>query len=191
MKFLNFASIKKWILEHKKTSIVLALVLVFVGYKVVSGWNNTTGETRYIISTAKIGTITSSVTGTGQVSASNRVDVASEVSGDIVSVPVKLGDIVKKGQTLTFVDSGDTQRAVQNAELSLENAQISYDKALKTSQDQASNSSISDSTFLDKTSTTRFFNLYIGCSVQDSTCFLRTSAIEHGVSSFGPYLCPQ
>jgi HlyD family secretion protein len=144
MKSSVFGKIKRWFLDHKKVSFVLLLIFVFAGYKVYASSNSASAEPKYIISTAKKGTIVSSVTGTGQVSASNQVDVNSEVSGDVISVNVKLGQEVKRGQVIVSIDSRNAQRDVQNAELSLENAKIAYEKALKESQDQAVGSSISD-----------------------------------------------
>ena len=144
MKLINFSKIKKWIIEYKKISILLIIILVFVGYKTVQGLSSTTGEIKYITEIAKKGTIISTITGTGQVSASNRIDVISEVSGDVIYVPVKLGDVVKKDQTIAQLDNRNASRTVKNAELNLESAKIAYDKALKQSKDQAINSSVSD-----------------------------------------------
>ncbi len=139
-----FIKIKKWIFSHKKISLFLIIALVFGGYKVWASFNQDEGTTEYLTAIAEKGEIVSSVTGTGQVSASNRVDVVAEVSGDVVSVPVKLGNPVSKGATLAYLDSRDASRAVENAELSLENAKISYEKAKKQAADQTEGSSISD-----------------------------------------------
>lgn len=144
MRFINFEKIKKWVVSHKKTSILLLLLIIFVGYKIVGNVISTEGEVQYITARAERGSIVSSITGTGQVSASNRVDVVSLVSGDIVFVPVKLGQVVKKGESLASVDSRNARRTVENAELSLENAKISYEKAQKQESDQSQSSSISD-----------------------------------------------
>lgn len=139
----KFEKIKKFIFSYKKISLVALLVLIFIGYKVLSSSSN--GEqVQYIMATAERGSVVASITGTGQVSASNRVDVTSEVSGDIVSVPVKLGDTVREGQTIASIDSRDATRSVQNAEISLENAKISYEKSQKNASDQSVDSSISD-----------------------------------------------
>lgn len=144
MKLINFQKIKQWVFSHKKSSIFLILLVAFAGYKIAGSLNSQEGEVRYITARAEIGSIVSSITGTGQVSASNRVDVTSLVSGDIVFVPVKLGQSVMKGQTLASIDSRNAGRAVENAGLSLENAKISYEKAQKQESNQSDSSSISD-----------------------------------------------
>ena len=144
MRFINFEKIKKWVISHKKTSAFLCLLLIFIGYKTISGLNGEDGQAQYLTAVAKKGAIVVSITGTGQVSASNRVDVSSEVSGDIISVPVKLGSVIKKGQTIAVVDSRNAVRTVENAALSLENAKIAYEKAEKKEKDQSNNSSTSD-----------------------------------------------
>ena len=131
-------------MSHRKTSVLLGLVLIFISYKIVGAINGGEDQVQYITAIAERGAIVSSITGTGQVSASNRVDVSSEVSGDITSVPIKLGDTVQQGQTLASVDSRNAARAVQNAEISLENAKIAYEKAQKGATEQSVDSSISD-----------------------------------------------
>lgn len=139
-----FIKTKNWIFTHKKTSVVLLLVLVSVGYggakKITAG----SASAKYIMATVERGEFVSVVTGTGQVSASNQVEVAAQVSGEVVSVPVKMGQRVNKNQLLAYLDSADASRQVEDAKLGLENAKLSYEKALKQSQDQASDSSVSD-----------------------------------------------
>ena len=131
MKLIKPKKIKNWIISHKKTSVFLMLLIIFTGYKIVSGFSSEENKSQYITSIAEKGDIVSLVNGIGQVSASNRVDVASEVSGDITFIPIKLGDTIKKGQTLVILDNRNALRTVENAELSLENAKIAYEKSLK------------------------------------------------------------
>lgn len=131
-------------MSHKKTSALLAIILAFAAYKATANFRNDPDTVQYVTAQAERGTIISSVTGMGQVSASNQVEVTSEVSGKIISVSVKLGDRVEEGQTLATLDSSDAARAVRNAELSLENAEISYQKAQKQASDQTGTSTASD-----------------------------------------------
>ncbi len=48
--------------------------------------------------------ITRSVTGAGKVEAANTVKISSNLSGDLVELPVKVGDVVTKGQVLGKLD---------------------------------------------------------------------------------------
>jgi len=69
------------------------------------------------------------VTGSGQVSANGQIDIKSKVSGDITGVYVKSGQTVQAGALLAHIDSRD-------AKLSLESAQLAYEKLVKASDPQ-------------------------------------------------------
>jgi len=125
----KFSKIKNWLLTHKKTSLILILILIFLGYKIYQNYTSTAGVPKYIISTVKKGVITTTVTGSGQVSANNQIDIKSKVSGDITGVYVKPGQTVTIGTLLAQVDSRDAQ-------LSLESAQIAYEKLVQASDPQ-------------------------------------------------------
>jgi HlyD family secretion protein len=120
----NIASIKKYIIAHKAISTIVALVLVYVGYSYVKSKNSTSTATQYILATVTKGSIVSSVTGTGQVSASNQVNLNSKVSGNIVALPVVVGQEVHVGDLIAQVDA-------QSAALNLESAKIAYQKLTK------------------------------------------------------------
>lgn len=129
MIFNRFQKIKIWIIAHKKTSIVLALILVFAGFKIYQNLTSTSGEPKYIITTVKKGSIITTVTGSGQVSADNQIDIQSKASGDITAIYVKPGQIVTAGTLLAQVDSRD-------ADLTLKSAQLSYDKLVAPAKPQ-------------------------------------------------------
>lgn len=109
------------LLEHKIWStIFLAIILIggFFGYKASAGDGN---ANQYVVSRVRLGNITQSVTGTGQVSASNQLDLQSQASGMVTSIKVNVGDHVNAGQLLATIDS-------KQALMNLENARIAYAK---------------------------------------------------------------
>ncbi len=57
--------------------------------------------------------LVASVTASGQVQPVTKVDVAADISGRIVRLAVKEGDIVKRGQFLLEIDPAQYQAAVQ------------------------------------------------------------------------------
>lgn len=120
----KIASIKKYIVAHKVISTIVALVLVYGGYSYIKSKNSTSTTTQYVLSTVTKGSIVSSVTGTGQVSASNQVNLNSKVSGNIVALPVVVGQEVHVGDLIAQVDA-------QSAALNLESAKIAYQKLTK------------------------------------------------------------
>jgi len=86
--------------------------------------------------------LVASVTASGQVRPQTKVDVASDVSGKIMKLSVKEGQIVKSGQFLLQIDPAQAQAAVDRsaavlastkaqlaqAQANLEQAQRSYDR---------------------------------------------------------------
>lgn len=77
-----------------------------------------------MLSAVKKGTLISSISGTGQVSASNQVDIKSKVSGDALFIGVLNGQEVKAGTLIAQVDARD-------ALINLESAKISLEKLIK------------------------------------------------------------
>lgn len=137
-KLLSFYSYVK---NHKKISIAVLAIAAIVIYSVLKTSGTATAETNYVFSKAEKNNVTVSVTGSGQVSALDQIDITSEVSGTVDYVGAKEGDTVTKGKVIAHLDNSDASRAVDNAELSLTNAQTAYKKAEKLYQNQLGNSS--------------------------------------------------
>ena len=125
----NFVNkIKLSITTHKIISIIGLLVVLFVGHLVYAKITSTTGDTRYLTTKVTKGTIVSSVTGTGQVSSFNEVDIKAKASGDAVYVGVSNGQKVRAGAIIAELDSTDAKKSVRDAEVNLQSAQISLNK---------------------------------------------------------------
>ncbi|MFO0599037.1 MAG: efflux RND transporter periplasmic adaptor subunit [Myxococcaceae bacterium] len=63
----------------------------------------------------KKGPITRTVTGAGKVEAATTVKISSNLSGDLVELPVKVGDTVTKGQVLAKLDRRRFEASVKQA----------------------------------------------------------------------------
>ncbi len=109
--------IKNYILSHKIISVVAVVIIIAGAYLLVK--NNASGETRYVTELVKLGNITTTVSGTGQVEASNTIDLKPKTTGDITFVGVKVGDKVRKVKLIASVDSRDAKIALENAQISL------------------------------------------------------------------------
>jgi HlyD family secretion protein len=79
------------------------------------------------------------VTASGQVQPHTKVDVASDVSGRIVKLSVKEGDIVKKGQFLLQIDPSTYQADVQREAAGVASARADLARA-KANLEQSQNS---------------------------------------------------
>ncbi len=130
----NINSIKTWISKHKIFSSIIAITFAIICYAVIWGFGGNSQETRYVLANVERGTIVSSVSGTGQVSASNQIDLKprasgnTNVSGNITYIAVKASQKVRQGQLLFSLDDRDARKTVRNAETSLETAQLALDK---------------------------------------------------------------
>ena len=125
-----FQKIRGYISSHKKTSIFIFLVIAYGGYYIYGKLTDTSTETRYTMAAVEKGTLISSVSGSGQVSASDQMDIKPKVSGDIVSVSVKSGQSVKAGDLIASLDATDALKAVRDAQVNLETAQLTYQKLI-------------------------------------------------------------
>lgn len=120
--------IKLYFAAHKIISsvILIAIVaLVYFGYK---KFTSVAGESRYLTAKVEIGTIITSVSGTGQVSSLNQIDIKPKVSGDVIYITAKNGDALKAGSLIAQIDTKDAQKSVRDAEISLESAKIALEK---------------------------------------------------------------
>ena len=125
-----FVSIKNFIFRHKIISLIIVLILLGGGYWEYTSLTNTSGVTRYVLADVTKGTVISSVSGTGQVSASNQIALSpgSGASGKIVYLNAVSGQKVTAGTLLLQLDATDAEKTVRNAEASLQAAKISLQK---------------------------------------------------------------
>jgi HlyD family secretion protein len=142
-KIKNYlVKIKAYIISHKVISVIALIVILLLGFWIYKKASSNSGETSYAITAVEKGTIISSVSGTGQVSASNQVDLKAKASGDIVAIAVKSGQKVKKGTLIAQIDSGDMQKSLRDAELSLQSSKLSLEKALIQNSEANRNSDL-------------------------------------------------
>jgi len=138
--YLN--KIKQFITSHKKISIAILIVLVLTGYWGYKKITNTSGETRYVTAKVEKNTIISSITGTGQVSASNQIDLKSKASGDIVYIAVRSGQKVSSGSLVAQLDTKESQKSIRDAEANLESAKLALEKLKTQSSDENMNADL-------------------------------------------------
>ena len=134
--------IKTNILAHKIISIIVLIIIVFLGYWAYSKATSTSGETQYITTTVQKGTIISAITASGQVESSNQINLTSKVSGTITYIGVKPGDKVTKGKTLFSIDNTEAQKTIRDAEISLTSAKLSLQKLQIENSDENMNADL-------------------------------------------------
>jgi HlyD family secretion protein len=124
-----------FLIKHKVVVILLIVVASGGVYYFLKNNPSKTNQISYVFSAASKGGVVSSVSGSGQISASNQLVVKSEVSGDVLSVGAVKGAEVKAGDVLVKIDAKEAYRTVRDAQSSLENAKLSLAKAKEAASD--------------------------------------------------------
>ena len=80
--------------------------------------------------------LVSAVTASGKIEAQTSVDLSADITGRIIQIAVKEGDLVKKGQFLLQIDPAQYQAAVSRAQALVATGQASLSQA-RANRDQA------------------------------------------------------
>ena len=120
----------KKLLKKKIITVPFVLILilgVYFGYKTLT---NKSQEDRYLTAEVRRDTLIVSVSGSGQVSASDQIDVKSKVRSEVAAIYIEIGEEVKEGKLIVKLDDADFRRVVQDAEISLETAKLELEELL-------------------------------------------------------------
>lgn len=116
------------IVKRKKTAIFVVLLASVSGYYIHKTWFTPVAPPSYVVENVQRGTVATSVTGSGQVWGESQIVVKPEVSGKILTVAVKDGDVVAEGDVLVTVKNTDAQKALRDAEIGYRSASLSLEK---------------------------------------------------------------
>lgn len=89
----------------KYLKLIIVASLVILGSACYTIFKKPKDEVKYLTETVKKGNISQTITASGTVRSSNRVEVGAQVSGKITSINVSLGQEVKKGDLIATIDS--------------------------------------------------------------------------------------
>ena len=105
----------------KRSKILIILLILGVGgYFVYDKFFNIKDEkVEFITKKAKKGSFSKKVDATGEIFATELIDVGAQVSGQIKKLYVKLGNQVKKGDMIASIDSSTQQNSIDNKEAQL------------------------------------------------------------------------
>lgn len=120
----------KKLLKKKNITIPLLIILIlgiFFGYNSLT---NKDGETRYLTAAVEKGTLIVSVSGSGQVSTLDQLDIKPKISGEVEAIYIQNGEEVRAGKLVIKLDDTDFQKAVRDAETSFETAKLELEELL-------------------------------------------------------------
>ncbi|GAA4241553.1 efflux RND transporter periplasmic adaptor subunit [Winogradskyella damuponensis] len=108
--------------------VILVLVLLVAGSKM--GWFGKKGNFKsVIVKEVTLKDIVETVSATGKIQPEIEVKISSEVSGEILELPFKEGEEVKKGDLLVRVNPDLIQSAVSRSQASYQNVRAGLEQA--------------------------------------------------------------
>ena len=113
---------------HKFITTLITLTFLIALFLIYKGTSGAKQETLYVREAVQKGTLITSISGSGQTSSLNQIDIKPKVSGDILTMNMRVGQEVKARDVLAVIDSHDAETAVRDAQTSLTTAQISLEK---------------------------------------------------------------
>ena len=96
----------------------------------------------YLTSTAQMQEMTVSVSSTGTIQPIDSYNVSGMVTGEVLEAPFEVGDQVEKGDVLYRIDPGRAETALQQAQLSVQQAQLNYDSIVDGLNPKASGAGV-------------------------------------------------
>ncbi len=130
--------VKKWLKRGVVLAIVAGGVYWFVLRPGQSGGTPAGLAGQYVSDTVQRRDLTLSVSGTGTVTPIDSYQVRALATGEVLEAPFEEGEQVTKGQLLCRMDAGDAETSIQQARLSLRQAQKNYDDLASNLQPTAS-----------------------------------------------------
>lgn len=121
----------KWLKKIKKKKLFVWLIILALGFG--SYWfffkKNPTPP-QYTLTVVKKGSLITTVSGTGQVSAVNQIDLKPDSSGKVTFLNAVVGQMVKAGDKLAVIDQKNNELALSQARASLASSQANYSRVI-------------------------------------------------------------
>ena len=116
--------------KHKFTTGIALLLVASIGYWSFGNLLSDEDVVSYAVAQVQKGMLIKSISGTGQVLASDQADIKPKVPGELTELYIAHDHEVKAGQLLAIIDTRAAQRAVNETEISLESAKIDLEELL-------------------------------------------------------------
>ena len=115
---------------------VALVVAAGVGWQMLSpGQSSAAAGTSYTTAEGTPTDVSSSITGSGTLEAADSYSVTTLIEGSILTADFEEGDEVEEGTILYTIDSSDASNSLEQAEISLNQAQRSYNNQLESQED--------------------------------------------------------
>ncbi|MCH8145260.1 MAG: biotin/lipoyl-binding protein, partial [Gemmatimonadetes bacterium] len=116
--------------SRRKKIVIIGIVVLALGGVIAAQIG--TGDRGIEVRIEEVGSrdLVATVVASGKIEPKRSVDIASDITGRIVSIPVEEGQFVRRGQLLLRIDPTQFQASVQRAEAALSAARASELQAI-------------------------------------------------------------
>jgi HlyD family secretion protein len=118
--------------RFKRLVIGSGLLLIAAAFILAGNHRRAAGTMHYQIQPVQKGDLVITVTATGNLEATNQVEVGSELSGIITAMTADYNDTVKANQPLAYLDDAKYKAAAMKSRAEVASAKANYQEALAT-----------------------------------------------------------
>ncbi len=127
---------KKLPVKRLAAAALIAALAVFAAGRFSGGGNKAAaGSQTYATAAVERRDLTASITGSGALEAADSYSVTTLLEDAILTADFQEGDQVKKGDVLYTIDSSDAASSLEQAEISFNQTQRSYNNTVKSMED--------------------------------------------------------
>ena len=123
-------------MSRRRKIIIAVFAVVVIGGAIASQTSRGDKGQEVRIEAVESRDLVATVTASGKIEPKRSVDIASDITGRIISLPVEEGDVVRRGQLLVRIDPTQFEASVQRAEAMLSSARATELQAV-VNRDQA------------------------------------------------------
>lgn len=116
---LGISPARRWLSWRRLLAMFVVVVAAVGAYLVAFPGGDADPQVKYVTENLRRGPLTQTVTATGTVEPTNKVEISSELSGTIRSVAVDFNDRVSTGQVLAVLDTGKLEAELSHSRASL------------------------------------------------------------------------
>ena len=124
---------RKWVKRLIAAVVVIAAAALLLRGCFGGGGSSLAAGT-YLPSTVSYQDLTITVSGSGTIEPIHSYRVTTLIQGEVIEAPFEEGQEVEEGQLLFRIDSSDVENSIQQAQLALQQAQLSYNQLLNDQQ---------------------------------------------------------
>ncbi|WP_283642931.1 efflux RND transporter periplasmic adaptor subunit [Croceibacter atlanticus] len=161
------------------------MAILVVGSK--SGWFGKKGDFETVeVATIETINITETVSATGKIQPEVEVNLSSEVSGEIIELPVKEGQSVEKGDLLVKINPDLIQSALNQSQAALSNTRAGLEQANASLKEAESNynrnKTLFDKGIISKAEWDRVVSAYEGAQAAKQSAYYSVQSASANVS---------